>query len=281
MSRAIDAHAHVIVPRDHAQRPPRRRGLAPARPARGRAARWSSSAGARSARWSTRWSTSRRSSRSRRARGVGGVVLCPFVPLLFAERRARGLPRALPDPEPAPSARWWRPTRAAIAALGAVPLQDPELAADELLALRRRGDRSPGSRSPRASAGPTSATPASNRSGRRRRETGALVFIHPTTRGFEQPVFGGHYLWNTVGNPLETTIAAAQMTMSGVLERHPDLRVLLAHGGGALLALRGRLRPLARLPARRPSRAARESRSPRSGASTSTPSPTTASCCGR
>jgi aminocarboxymuconate-semialdehyde decarboxylase len=32
------------------------------------------------------------------------------------------------------------------------------------------------------------------------------------------------------------------MIMAGVLERHPGLRVLLAHGGGALLALRGRLR---------------------------------------
>jgi aminocarboxymuconate-semialdehyde decarboxylase len=30
--------------------------------------------------------------------------------------------------------------------------------------------------------------------------------------------------------------------MAGVLERHPELRVLLAHGGGALPALRGRLR---------------------------------------
>jgi aminocarboxymuconate-semialdehyde decarboxylase len=30
--------------------------------------------------------------------------------------------------------------------------------------------------------------------------------------------------------------------MAGVLERHPDLRMLLAHGGGAVLALRGRLR---------------------------------------
>jgi aminocarboxymuconate-semialdehyde decarboxylase len=45
-----------------------------------------------------------------------------------------------------------------------------------------------------------------------------------------------------VGNPFETTIAAAHMVMAGVLERHPGLRVLLAHGGGALLALRGRLR---------------------------------------
>ncbi len=73
-------------------------------------------------------------------------------------------------------------------------------------------------------------------------ETGALVFIHPTTRGFDQRVFDDFYLWNAVGNPLETTITAAHMVMAGVLERHQGLRVLLAHGGGALPALRGRLR---------------------------------------
>jgi aminocarboxymuconate-semialdehyde decarboxylase len=73
-------------------------------------------------------------------------------------------------------------------------------------------------------------------------ETRALIFIHPTTRGFDQPVFDDFYLWNAVGNPLETTVTAAHMVMAGVLERHPGLRVLLAHGGGALPALRGRLR---------------------------------------
>jgi aminocarboxymuconate-semialdehyde decarboxylase len=72
--------------------------------------------------------------------------------------------------------------------------------------------------------------------------TGALVFIHPTTRGFDVSALGDHYLWNTVGNPMETTVTAAHMVMAGVLERHPELRVLLAHGGGALPALRGRLR---------------------------------------
>jgi aminocarboxymuconate-semialdehyde decarboxylase len=71
-------------------------------------------------------------------------------------------------------------------------------------------------------------------------DTRALVFVHPSTRGFTGP--GEHYLWNTVGNPLETTITAAHLVMAGVLERHPDLRILLAHGGGAVLALRGRLR---------------------------------------
>ena len=72
-------------------------------------------------------------------------------------------------------------------------------------------------------------------------ETRALVLVHPTTRGFQLPVMDEHYLWNTVGNPLETTIAAAHLVVSGVLDEHPDLRILLAHGGGALPTLRGRL----------------------------------------
>jgi aminocarboxymuconate-semialdehyde decarboxylase len=71
---------------------------------------------------------------------------------------------------------------------------------------------------------------------------GALVFVHPTTKGFGLPVFEDYYMWNTVANPMETAVTAAHMVMAGVMERHPELRVLLAHGGGALLALRGRLR---------------------------------------
>ena len=73
-------------------------------------------------------------------------------------------------------------------------------------------------------------------------ETGALVFVHPTTRGFDSPAFQDYYLWNTVANPLETATTAAHMVVAGVMERHPGLRVLLAHGGGALLAVRGRMR---------------------------------------
>jgi aminocarboxymuconate-semialdehyde decarboxylase len=72
-------------------------------------------------------------------------------------------------------------------------------------------------------------------------EAGALVFVHPSTRGFALPVMDEHYLWNTVGNPVETTVTAAHMVGAGVLDDFPDLRVLLAHGGGVLPALRGRL----------------------------------------
>ena len=45
-----------------------------------------------------------------------------------------------------------------------------------------------------------------------------------------------------MANPLETATTAAHMVVAGVMERHPGLRVLLAHGGGALLAVRGRMR---------------------------------------
>jgi len=71
--------------------------------------------------------------------------------------------------------------------------------------------------------------------------TQALVFVHPSTRGFALSVLDEHYMWNTVGNPVETTVTAAHMIGAGVLDEHPELRVLLAHGGGVLSALRGRL----------------------------------------
>lgn len=72
--------------------------------------------------------------------------------------------------------------------------------------------------------------------------TGALVFIHPATGGLGVPALADYYLWNSVGNPLETAVTAAHLAMAGVLERFPQLQVLLAHGGGALPIVRGRLR---------------------------------------
>ena len=49
-------------------------------------------------------------------------------------------------------------------------------------------------------------------------ELDALVFVHPTTRGFPVGVFEEHYLWNLVGNPIETTIAAAHIVTSQTLD---------------------------------------------------------------
>lgn len=172
--------------------------------------------------------------------GLERTVLCPWVPLLWYEIGAdEALARARIQNDALAALVRSRPER--IAALGTVPLQDPELAAGELERLTTDG----------ALAGvEVAASVGGAHLGDERFEpfwagaerTGALVFIHPTTRGFEVSALGDHYLWNTVGNPMETTVTAAHMVMAGVLERHPALRVVLAHGGGALLALRGRLR---------------------------------------
>lgn len=172
-------------------------------------------------------------------RGIDGVILCPFVPLLFAEAKADAcLERCRIQNSALAALVTADPGR--ISALGAVPLQDPEMAAEELLALAREGILA-GVEITASVGGAYVGEPRFRPFWEAAAQTGMLIFIHPTTRAFDQPVFGGHYLWNTVGNPFETTIAAAQMTMSGLLERHRELRVLLAHGGGGLLAIRGRL----------------------------------------
>lgn len=171
--------------------------------------------------------------------GVDRMLLSPWVPLLFGDAEPEAcLERCRIQNEALAAIARATPDRAA--ALGAVPLQAPELAAAELRALSATGLA--GVEITASVGGVYVGDPRFEPFWEAAAATGALVFIHPTTRGFDEAVFGEHYLWNTVGNPLETTIAAAQMTMAGVMERHRSLRVLLAHGGGAIAALRGRLR---------------------------------------
>jgi aminocarboxymuconate-semialdehyde decarboxylase len=62
-------------------------------------------------------------------------------------------------------------------------------------------------------------------------ELDALVFIHPNNvAGADR--LKSYYLGNLIGNPLDTTIAAACLFFGGVLDRHPKMKVALAHGGG-------------------------------------------------
>ena len=172
--------------------------------------------------------------------GIDHVVLSPWIPLLFLDvDPEEGLRRCRLQNQGLARMHATRPDRVTV--LGAVPLQDPVLAAEELEQLMRSG----------AFAGvEITASVRGTYLGDHRFEpfweaaerSHALVFVHPTTRGFDDPGFGEYYLQNLVGNPMETTLTAAHMVLAGTLERHPELKVLLAHGGGAILALRGRLR---------------------------------------
>lgn len=57
------------------------------------------------------------------------------------------------------------------------------------------------------------------------------LFIHPTGSS-PSPRQQRYYLANLVGLPVETAMAAAVLIFAGVLDRCPDLPLLLAHGGG-------------------------------------------------
>ena len=235
---AFDAHAHVIVPellRDH-----------------GRAETWRPRVGRRDGMQVVELAG--REIRSavhefvdldviladRAVQGIAGVLLSPWVPLLYYDvPAAEGLERCRLQNEGLTLLRARDPARVAV--LGAVPLQDPDLAATELRALMDSGSFA-GVEITASVNGSYLGDPRFEPFWAAAEECDALVFVHPTTRGFDAPVFAEHYLWNLVGNPMETTLTAAHLVLSGTMDRHRHLRVLLAHGGGAIVALSGRLR---------------------------------------
>ncbi|HEY4403450.1 MAG TPA: amidohydrolase family protein [Xanthobacteraceae bacterium] len=114
--------------------------------------------------------------------------------------------------------------------IATLPMQAPELAAAEL----RRAVRSLGLRG---------AMIGSNIMGRNldhpeleplwsaASELETLLLIHPVNVGAAERL-RSYYLNNLIGNPLDTTIAAACLVFGGVLDRHPRLKVCLVHGGG-------------------------------------------------
>src|SRR5438128_12016713 len=61
--------------------------------------------------------------------------------------------------------------------------------------------------------------------------------MHPLgTRELEPSgrLAGSGLLTNTIGNPLETTIALSHLIFEGTLDRFPGLKICAAHGGGFL-----------------------------------------------
>lgn len=72
------------------------------------------------------------------------------------------------------------------------------------------------------------------------------IFLHPHY-GLPSSVWGerlndyGHVLPLALGFPLETTIAVTRMILAGVFEKVPGLQMILAHSGGTLPFLAGRI----------------------------------------
>jgi aminocarboxymuconate-semialdehyde decarboxylase len=71
-------------------------------------------------------------------------------------------------------------------------------------------------------------------------DLGAVIYIHPTNPlGVEAML--DYWLMPLVGFPMDTTLAAAKLVFSGVVERHPRIRWVLTHMGGAVPYLAERL----------------------------------------
>lgn len=64
-------------------------------------------------------------------------------------------------------------------------------------------------------------------------ELGAVVFLHPFGCSLDERL-DRFYLANTVGQPTENAVALSHLIFSGVLDRHPGLKLVAAHGGGYL-----------------------------------------------
>jgi aminocarboxymuconate-semialdehyde decarboxylase len=62
-------------------------------------------------------------------------------------------------------------------------------------------------------------------------ELSAFVMVHPMlVAGADR--LKSYYLGNLIGNPLDSTIAAASLVFGGVVTRFPKIRFLFVHGGG-------------------------------------------------
>ena len=119
-------------------------------------------------------------------------------------------------------------------AFASVALQFPELAIEQLVhgvnKLGLRGAAVGGS-----VAGAEFADPKFHPFWAKAEELGVLIFIHPqSTPELGNRFKGNGWLANTIGNPLDTTIALSHLIFEGTLDKFPGLKICSAHGGGFL-----------------------------------------------
>lgn len=125
-----------------------------------------------------------------------------------------------------------RPDR--FAAFASLALQYPDLAVQQLeIAVRRLGLR--GAAIGGSVAGEEFSDPKFHPVWAKAEELGAVLFIHPqSTPELAKRFRGNGWLANTIGNPLDTTIALQHLIFEGTLDRFPGLKIVAAHGGGYL-----------------------------------------------
>jgi aminocarboxymuconate-semialdehyde decarboxylase len=198
------------------------------------------------------------------------------VPVRLADMDAQGVDVQIVSPSPSHYHYWadrdlarrvWEAANDGTAAhcaqapdrlhgLGLVPLQHPELlveALDHALGLGLKGVEI-SSHAPGVELSDTRLEPFWSHAA----ATGAVIFLHPFGCTLDERL-DRWYLSNIVGQPTENAVALSHLIFAGVLDRHPDLKIVVSHGGGYLPTYLGRadhgwqVRPEARGCAERPS----------------------------
>jgi aminocarboxymuconate-semialdehyde decarboxylase len=73
-------------------------------------------------------------------------------------------------------------------------------------------------------------------------ELGVPLFLHPTDAVFEESLEGYNgALYLSLGRVIEVSAAAMRLVLSGIMERHPKLKIVMSHTGGALPYQSGRM----------------------------------------
>jgi aminocarboxymuconate-semialdehyde decarboxylase len=73
-------------------------------------------------------------------------------------------------------------------------------------------------------------------------ELGLPLFLHPTDAVFVDMLDGyDGALHLSLGRVVEVSVAAMRLVLSGVMERHPNLKIVMSHTGGALPYQSGRI----------------------------------------
>ena len=119
-------------------------------------------------------------------------------------------------------------------AFASVALQFPDLAVQQLVeGVKKLGLR--GAAVGASVAGDEFSDPKFHPFWAKAEELGVLIFIHPqSTPDLARRFKGNGWLENTIGNPLDTTIALSHLIFEGTLDRFPGLKICSAHGGGYL-----------------------------------------------
>ncbi len=124
-------------------------------------------------------------------------------------------------------------------AIANLPMQSPEDAARELeRAVKELGLR--GTEICSQIAGANLDEPKFAPVWAKAQELDVPIFIHPAGVPGLQDRLGKYYLTNLIGNPMDTTIAAASLIFGGVLREFPRIKFYLAHGGGSCPYIRYR-----------------------------------------